>query len=405
MSGKLKIILSLGLIFVIIVAGGLVYLYSEDLTQKQDTAQVPQPILVSQSREDYDHEVVFSDHGAVWAADFIPNSDLMLVTASSGSLYLGNLATAEIDTISGLPQISTAGQGGLLDVTVASDYDSESNPLIYLTYAVSASGGTTTELARANLDIDQTNLNQLEVLFTAQPARNSGAHFGSRVVDDGQYLYLTIGDRGDKNFTDHVAQDTTNVLGSTLRLNRDGSIPQDNPFVNDSNFAPEIYAYGQRNIQGMTINPQTNQIYQSQHGEQDGDQIHILEAGGNYGWPIVHEGCTYGSGNPIGGSARDSDDYVSPSFWWDCGSGGFPPAGMDFYTGTDFESWNGDLFVGGLASRYLARFEVTSNGLNQVDSMFTENGWRIRDVVMRNQDGHMYLIVESSGSESVVRVI
>ena len=403
---KKNIIIGFVLALVFILIGGLIFVYFSlgDVLGWREYPQGDRPVLTEESGEKfagYQSEVVFSDLGSVWAADFVPDTSFMLITNSDGILYLGDLETQTTTEISGLPEVDTRGQGGLLDVTILPETD-----WVYFTYSASNGQGAATRLGRGRLDLETASLQNFEVLFTAEPFQSSGSHFGSRVILAEDYLYMTIGDRGDKNFNNHISQDTSNTIGTTIRLNLDGSIPEDNPFVEDSNFAPEIYAFGQRNIQGMAIRPETGEIWQSMHGERDGDQIHKLLTGGNYGWPLVHEGCTYAGGRQIGGSAFDSDEFVNPAFYWECGSGGFPPAGMAFYQGEKFLGWNGDLFVGGLASRYLARFEVNEDGtLTQIDSMFQEEGWRIRDVALNPVDEHLYLVVEGGGRESVVRVI
>jgi len=241
------------------------------------------------------------------------------------------------------------------------------------------------------------------VLYIAEPFRGGTSHYGSRVVVKDEYLYITIGDRGDKNFEDHVSQDPTNVLGTTIRLLRDGTIPEDNPFVEDADVLDEIYTYGHRNAQGMTIHPETGEIWQSEHGEQDGDEINIIYGGNNYGWPIATYGCTYGAGQDIGVPPDERDDTINPVHYWECGSGGFPPAGMTFYDADGFIDWQGDLFVGGLASQYLAHFRDTGNGLEELDPLLADEGWRVRDVTVGHHDGAIYAAVEGN-SVSIARI-
>lgn len=218
-------------------------------------------------------------------------------------MFLIDTETLEVKEIAGTPEIASDGQGGLLDVTVSPDFDEDS--LVYLTYsAANEAGATATHLARATLDLNERNLSDLEVLYIAKPFQGGTAHYGSRVVVQGDFLYMTIGDRGDKNFEDHVSHDTTNVLGTTARLLRDG------------------------------------------------DEINIIRGGNNYGWPIATYGCTYVTGQDIGVFPEELDDTINPVHYWKCGSSGFPPAGMTFYDADGFIAWQGDLFVGGLARLY-----------------------------------------------------
>jgi quinoprotein glucose dehydrogenase len=207
---------------------------------------------------------------------------------------------------------------------------------------------------------------------------------------------MAVGDRQFKNFgPDHVAQDTSNELGTTLRLTPTGDVPESNPFVDDPSAVDSIFSYGHRNAQGMTVHPKTNAVWQAEFGEQDGDEINIVEAGGNYGWPVADEGCTYGSGEPIGVSHEDRDDVVAPVYSWDCGSGGFPPSGATFYAGNAFADWNGDLLVGGLASQYLARFTVDGRTVAEDTPLLGDRGWRIRDVVVEPDTGHVLCAVDA----------
>ncbi len=347
-------------------------------------------------------EIVAEDLGLIWAIDFLPGTAKLLANENSGSMFLIDTETLEVAEIAGVPEVASGGQGGLLDLEVSPDFDDDS--LVYLTYsAANEAGETTTHLARAALDLEEQSLNDLEVLYVAEPFRGGTSHYGSRVVVKDEYLYMTIGDRGDKNFEDHVSQDPTNVLGTTIRLLRDGTIPEDNPFVEDADVLDEIYTYGHRNAQGMTIHPETGEIWQSEHGEQDGDEINIIYGGNNYGWPIATYGCTYGAGQDIGVPPDERDDTINPVHYWECGSGGFPPAGMTFYDADGFIDWQGDLFVGGLASQYLAHFRDTGNGLEELDPLLADEGWRVRDVTVGHHDGAIYAAVEGN-SVSIARI-
>ena len=348
-------------------------------------------------------ESVAKNLGQIWALDVLPNGNI-LATQNEGSLLLVDTNTGQTQEISNLPEVDSRGQGGLLDITISPDF--QTNSTVYITYTDSNdTGKTTTHLASGRINLETNTLEDVQVLFIAEPFLDSTAHYGSRVIEQDKYLFLTIGDRGNKDFENHPSQDTTNVLGTTARLNLDGSIPADNPFVDTPNFHPAIYTYGHRNVQGMAIQPETGAIWQSEHGEQDGDRINRLETGANFGWPETHSGCTYLTGRSIGVPHSERADVPNPAFDWDCGSGGFPPAGMTFYDGDTFPEWQGNLFVGGLASRYLGHFRETSPGvLEELPPLLKEEGWRIRDVVVHPLDGGLYLAVEG-GEDSIVRIV
>jgi quinoprotein glucose dehydrogenase len=301
-----------------------------------------------------------------------------------------------------VPSVYSQGQGGLLDSELGPSFSD--SRWIYLTYsATNDVGESATHLGRGRLDVEAGTLDAFEQLHVAEPFVDSSGHFGSRVAfgPDG-FLYQTVGDRQFKDFgPDHVAQDLTNELGTTLRLEVDGSVPEDNPFVDDPDARDAIYSYGHRNAQGMAVHPETGAIWQSEFGEQDGDEINVLERGGNYGWPVADEGCTYGSGEPIGVSHDDREDVVAPVYSWPCGSGGFPPSGMTFYTGSAFPEWQGDLFVGGLASQSLARFTVDGTDVTEAGQLLSSRGWRIRDVAQGVDEGALYAAVDADDAPIV----
>ena len=337
-------------------------------------------------------ETVVDGLDGPWGLALLPDEPRVLVTQSGGTLSLVDLETGEVADVGGVPEVDASGQGGLLDVAL---HPGHPDPAwIYLTYAAAEPGGTTTHLARGRLDRDALRLDDLEVLFSAEPVVASTVHYGSRVAfgPDG-HLYVTVGDRGDKDFGDHVSRDTSNTLGTTVRLSPDGEVPDDNPFVGDPDFADEIFTFGHRNVQGMALHPETGELWQSEHGEEDGDELNVLEAGGDYGWPETHTGCHYGTDDPVGEPPFDRDDVVDPVFHWECGTGGFPPAGMTFVTGDEFAAWEGDLLVGGLATRELARFTVDGHEVEQADPLLVDEGWRVRDVTV-GPDGELLVAVD-----------
>ena len=315
-----------------------------------------------------DTEVLLDSLSNPWGIAFI-NQDSMLITQKGGQLIYYDFDS--VREISGVPDVVSSGQGGLLDVDYNQGY-------VYLTYSASGSGGSATHLGRARLNLDSLSLDDFEVLRVITPFLSGGSHFGSRVLVVDDYLYMTTGDRGSKDFSEnHPSQDTSNEIGTVIRLYKNGSIPQDNPYVNNDEFIDSIYTYGHRNVQGIAYH--NGEIWISEHGEQDGDMIHKLIAGGNYGWPLAHYGCTYVRGSPIGGFAHEIDDIINPIHYWECGSGGFPPAGMDFYEDR--------LFLGGLRSQYLAEFEFAEDDtLNEINQHLV--GHRVRDVMSYDHGVH-----------------
>ena len=342
---------------------------------------------------EYDIEEVVSDLRNPWGVAVAPD-DTILVTERPGALV--RVDDGEPQQIDGVPEVFAGGQGGLLDVAVHPDYPD--TPWVYLTYAATGdAGATTTHLGRGRLDPDTARLAAFEVLHAAEPFVDSDAHFGSRVVfGPDRRVYVTVGDRQFKNFgPEHTAQDRTTDLGAVLRFEPDGSVPEDNPFVDSDGRGP-IFSYGHRNPQGLTIHPETGALWEHEHGEQDGDEINILDRGGNFGWPVATEACTYGGGDPIGVSHRDRSDVVAPIHFWPCGSGGFPPSGLTIYDGS-VEAWQGDLFAGTLAGGYLGRFDIDGREVTEVEGLLADREWRIRAVTVGPDDGLLVAVDADPG--------
>ena len=333
-----------------------------------------------------------------WGLTFLPDESGLLVTEQAGKLLLADVETGDQTVLTGIPEVHARGQGGLLDVTLHPDFDT--NRFVYLTYSVAGDGGSTTRVGRGRLDRYQFRLADFEPMYTARPFVESNGHYGSRAVFDTEgYLYVSVGDRQFKNFgPDHVAQSLDNDLGSVLRLNDDGSIPDSNPFVDDPDASDAVFTYGNRNPQGLAVHPETGAMWESEYGERDGDEINILEAGANYGWPVADNSCKYGTDDPVGVPHDEREDVVAPVYGWDCGSGGFPPGGMTFYDGEAFPDWRGDLFVAGLAKRYPAHFIVDGREVTEVEPLLTDRDQRIRDVTMSPVSGHLYVAVDADSA-------
>lgn len=351
-----------------------------------------------------------------WAIAVLPEGEL-LVTEREGELNHLDPASGDLDPVSGVPEVHAAGQGGLLDVERHPEFEEE--PWVYLTYAAGTGDGeSATHLGRGRFDPEGMAVEGFEELYVADAAGSDG-HYGSRAVfgADGM-LYVTVGDRQFKDFgPDHVAQDPGTDLGTTLRLAPDGSVPEDNPFVSgeDSETPREggeavdegprkaIYTYGHRNPQAMAVHPETGVIWQAEHGEEDGDEINRLEAGGNYGWPVATYACEYGTDDPVGDRPDERADTIEPVHYWECGSGGFPPSGAAFYDG-DALPWRGDFLVGNLAEGYLGRFSVEGAGTDDVavrerEPLLADRGWRVRDVTVG--EGALYVAVDAEDAPIV----
>ena len=262
-----------------------------------------------------------------WAIEFLPDGGA-LVTERPGRLrYLS--AEGELsEPIGGVPEVDARDQGGLLDVAL--DPDFAENRLVYLSFSEPGEGGTnSTAVARGMLSEDMTALADVEVIFSQTPKEASTKHFGSRLVFDGDgHLFVTLGERSDEQFRGQ-AQDLDSHLGKVVRINSDGSVPEDNPFVGQEGALPEIWSYGHRNIQAAAINPESGVLWEIEHGPKGGDELNIPEAGKNYGWPIVSFGVNY-SGTPVGSGEADAEGFEDAIYQW---TPVIAPSGMAFYTG------------------------------------------------------------------------
>lgn len=317
-----------------------------------------------------------------WAVTWLPDGT-MLITERPGRLNL--MQNGEVTEVSGLPEIEANGQGGLLDVALHPEY--EENGWIYFTYSAPGDGGTSTTLARAQLS--GTELTDLEVLYGQTPALRPGRHYGSRIgfLPDGT-LVFSIGDRGQRE----RAQQSDDPSGSVLRLNMDGSVPADNPWVGNDAYRPELYAMGNRNPQGLIVHPVTGHIWAHEHGPRGGDELNRIAAGQNYGWPEATYGNEYRSNAPIGVNPDETDAFVHPVTQWTPSIG---PSGLAYYDGDAFPGWQGNLFVGALAYQQINRVVLDGEEVVHREVLLDNALGRIRDVRM-GPDGLLYVLTDAS---------
>jgi len=318
-----------------------------------------------------------------WAVDWLPDGRV-LIAERGGTLYLvdENQRTA----LSNVPEVWAENQGGLLDVRVAPNY--EETGWIYLTYSKQEDGVGGTVLSRARLD--GTALTDVEEIYRQTPFLEPNYHFGSRIgfLDDGT-LVVTLGERGQRREQTVDIPTPTTSVGTTVRLNMDGSVPEDNPFVGSDDGLDEVYSYGHRNQQGMAIHPETGAIWQTEHGPHGGDELNRIEPGNNYGWPAVSYGDTYRSQEPIGGTTAPG--ITDPVEYWDP-SPAF--SGLAVYSGDRFPEWKNDLFLGALAHQKILRVEITDGEVTHQEELLRNEIGRIRDVAM-GPDGYIYVLTDA----------
>ncbi len=339
-------------------------------------------------------EVVATDLENPWALAFLPNKHF-LVTERPGRMRVISPDGQRGALISGLPAIAAGGQGGLLDVLLDADFD-KSRALSFCFSEPAADGrSNSTALARATLSADNTALQNLKVIFSQKPKVDSGAHFGCRIVEgqksgqpDGN-LFLTLGDRYSRMAD---AQKLDNHIGKIVRINKDGSVPADNPLLKREGALPEIWSWGHRNVQGATLAPDGT-LWAQEHGPQGGDEINLPLPGRNYGWPVITHGVNYGGGK-IGAGISERAGLEQPLHHW---TPSIAPSGMAFLTSDRYgAAWRGNLFVGSLKFGYLNRMELDApfKGRVQREHKLLEGVGRVRDV-RQGPDGLLYVLTDS----------
>jgi glucose/arabinose dehydrogenase len=307
----------------------------------------------------------------------------MLVTERTGRLrVISKDFKLDPQPVSGTPVVAAVGQGGLMDVALHPKF--AENHLVYLSYSAGDRDGIGTEVARGVLKGNR--LENVQVIFVMQPKLRTGYHFGSRLVFDREgYLFITLGDRGEME----RAQNPGDHNGSVIRLHDDGRVPKDNPFVGKPGWRAEKFTLGNRNMQGAALHPQTGLLWTHEHGPQGGDEVNVMRAGVNYGWPVITYGANYGTGTKIGeGTAKEG--MAQPLHKW---VPSIAPSGMAFYNGDKFPRWRGDLFVGALKDQMLVRLKLDGEKVVREERILKNTLGRIRDVRV-GPDGLIYLLTD-----------
>ncbi|RMG70396.1 MAG: PQQ-dependent sugar dehydrogenase [Bacteroidetes bacterium] len=349
--------------------------------------------LVETQQLNFRVDTFLTDLEVPWAMAFLPNGD-MLFTERGGDLHIVRDGKLHPTPIAGVPPVLARGQGGLLDIELHPDY--AENGWIYLSFASPAKegeegDGANTEFIRVRLEGNR--LVDHEHIFKASPNYKTRHHYGGRMEFDGEgYLYLTVGDRGGRD----EVQDLSNHRGKVMRLHDDGRVPEDNPFLDVEGAQPEIFSYGHRNPQGMDIHPETGEVWAHEHGPKGGDELNIVRAGNNYGWPEISYGINYDGTIFTEDTAREGMEQ--PITYW---VPSIAPCGMSFVNSRKYGEWEGDILVGSLAFRYLVRVELDGNTVTKKEVML-ENLGRVR-AIEEGPDGYIYVAVEGPGM--IVRLI
>ncbi len=349
----------------------------------------------------HDYRVVPVAEGVVqpWSMAWLPNGD-MLITEKPGRLRIVRDGKLLPEAVPGVPPVFYQGQGGLFEVLPHPDF--EENQTIYLSFAKPVGEGSTTAVIRARLENDR--LTDVTEIFAAEASGRS--HYGGKMVfDKDGYLFLTAGDRqapSTGDLTAHPAQDLSNHHGVIVRLNDDGTVPNDNPFVGEQGVQPEIWSYGHRSPQGLAIHPETGDLWMTEHGPQGGDELNLVTPGTNYGWPVVGYGVNYASSTPIH-ERQTLTGMESPKRFW---VPSIATSGLMIYEGDKFPEWQGDIFVGGLAGELVSRLEMGEDFREVIREEELVYGMgRVRDV-RQGPDGYIYVAIEdrAGAPTAVVRL-
>jgi len=364
-------------------------LYLIVVTLNSSCAQETENKVSETENPPFSAELYVDDLQLPWGLTMMPDNSLLITEIDGKVIHFKDNIKTEISNI---PEIYRRGQGGLMDIVLHPNY--EENGWIYITYASEGEGeekGGNTTLMRAKLKDNAFIEKQL--LYKATPNTTKGQHFGSRIVFDNEgYLYFSIGDRGDRDVN---PQDVTRDGGKIYRLNDDGSIPSDNPFVNTVGAKKAIYSYGHRNPQGLVKNPETGKIWNHEHGPKGGDEINVIKKGANFGWPLITYGVNY-SGTPITDKTA-MEGMEQPLHYW---VPSIAPSGMSFISTDNYKGMKGNLLVGSLKFQYLEHLVMKDDKVVKREKLLPEIG-RVRDI-KEGKDGLIYIAVEGKGIYKLV---
>ena len=347
--------------------------------------QTPSEVFESE-RSQFIMDTIFDDlkypNGMVWLAD----GKILIAERGDTTGYINTYdqKTKKSKRICGLPKIHRKGDGGLLDIRLHPKYPEE--PHLYFAYSIMLPDSSSTLVVDRALVSDDCLVDQ-QRLLAVHPPFHSNAHFGCRIALHREYLFITMGERYSERDS---AQTLTNHFGKIMRLNLDGSVPIDNPFVSTPGALPEIYSLGHRSPQGLIWHPSREELWEHEHGPQGGDELNVIVAGSNYGWPIVTFGEEYGGG-VIGEGFTELDGMVSPIYQY---TPSIAPSDMIVYSGKKFPAWRGNIFIGAMALQHLNRLEVSGNQVLHEERLLTDREWRVR-MVREGPDGQIYLGIDN----------
>lgn len=353
-----------------------------------------QPAFVGQTRVSgvktttpYEFKVLTETLDFPWGIKSLPDGRFIITQRESGTLRIAKLNGELSDAITGLPAVNTDGQGGLLGITV--DPAFEQTRMLYWTFSENVEGGTLTSVAKGKLSADEKKIENATVIYRATPAYKGNLHYGSRIVfDKNGHLFVSTGERSDL-VTRPQAQQLNSSLGKIIHITTEGKAAPGNPFEGQAGAKPELYSYGHRNVQGLALHPGTGALFNNEFGPRGGDEVNLVSAGKNYGWPTITYGIEYG-GKKIGGAIQQKAGLEQPVYYWDPS---VSPSGMTFYSGDMIPEWKNNLFIGCLSGMHIVRLVLENNKVTGEERLLSEESQRFRDVT-QGKDGALYAVTD-----------
>jgi glucose/arabinose dehydrogenase len=321
-----------------------------------------------------------------WGMTVLPDGRL-LITEKAGVMKIVTTSGTVSEPITGLPEVNSAGQGGLLGLTI--DPDFTKNRMVYWSFSEKSASGNLTAIAKGTLSSDEKRIENVTVIYRANPAHPSTGHYGGRIlVDKTGNLLITTGERSSLE-TRPQAQFLTSANGKVIRITKDGKPAPGNPFLNNPEAKLEIYSYGHRNVQNLAFHPATGDIWTAEFGPRGGDELNLIKPGNNYGWPIITYGIEY-SGAKIGDAIQQKEGMVQPVYYWDPV---ISPSGMSFYSSNTIPEWKNNLFIGSLSGMHVLRLVIKNNKVIGEERLLADQKQRFRSVI-EGKDGALYAITD-----------
>ncbi|MBN7800261.1 PQQ-dependent sugar dehydrogenase [Algoriphagus aestuariicola] len=334
----------------------------------------------------YNSTVLTTNLNSPWGITSLPDGRL-LISEKAGTMRIVSQTGETGSPITGIPVVNSGGQGGLLGLCI--DPEFSANRMVYWVFSENISGGTVTTVAKGRLSSEETTIENSEVIYRANPAANSTAHYGGRILfDQTGNLLVSTGERSGIA-TRPLSQDVDAALGKIIRITTEGQPAPGNPQFSDADALPELYSIGHRNPQGLAIHPVTEELWQTEHGPRGGDELNLVKPGANYGWPTITYGIEYG-GQTIGAGIQQQDGMEQPVYYWDPV---VSPSGITFYKGNRIAEWENNLFIGSLSGQHIIRLIIVNDRIIGEERLLSGENQRFRDIT-QGTDAALYAITD-----------